>query len=99
MLGLNGCDGSAPVGNFCGTGMHGGRIFLRCEALPCDLPAQVHAEKAGEDDLASIMPYLAGYQTYFGDENGFDAAKLDCGDFYVLTPDSKNPYRQLYIGN
>ena len=36
--GLNHCAGQGartarpPVGNFCGTGMHGGRIFLRCDA-------------------------------------------------------------------
>jgi len=40
VLGL-GSTKKVPVGNLCGTGMHGGRMFLRCEELPADLPAQV----------------------------------------------------------
>ena len=44
VLGI-GSEDRQPVGNFCGTGMHGGRIFLRTEHLPKDLPQQVIAEK------------------------------------------------------
>ena len=44
VLGLH-TDGRPIVGNFCGTGMHGGEIYLRCDKLPSALPAQVRAEK------------------------------------------------------
>ena len=46
VLGLD--RGDKPiVGNFCGTGMHGGKMFLRTDALPPDLPKQVKGGKAG----------------------------------------------------
>jgi hypothetical protein len=31
--------------------MHGGKIYLRCEQLPEDLPQQVVAEEATEIDM------------------------------------------------
>ena len=93
VLGLN-CDG-IPVGDFCGTGMHGGRIFLRTEKLPDDLPKQVVTQKATEADLADIMPYIDSYCEKFG----ADKAKVMSKPFFILTPNSKNPYKQLYCYN
>lgn len=84
-----------PVGNFCGTGMHGGKIYLRCEKLPKDLPKQVVAEKATEKDLAEIRLYLEEFCKFFG-ENIED---IYLKTFYVLTPNTKNPYKQLYTRN
>ena len=55
VLGI-GWEDRSPVGNFCGTGMHGGRIYLRTTHLPPDLPAQVAASEAGEEDLRRIEP-------------------------------------------
>ncbi|NLM50860.1 MAG: glutamate synthase, partial [Clostridiaceae bacterium] len=34
-----------PVGAFCGTGMHGGKIYIRSSQIPVGLPKQVVAEK------------------------------------------------------
>ena len=56
VLGLN--SKKTPVGNFCGTGMHGGKIFIRGKKLPADLPVQVIAKEADEGDLAEIKDYL-----------------------------------------
>ena len=89
VLGLN-CDGT-PVGDFCGTGMHGGKIFLRTETLPVDLPTQVVTRKATEEDLAEIMPYIDTYCEKFGT----DKARILSKNFYILIPNSKNPYKQL----
>jgi glutamate synthase domain-containing protein 3 len=84
-----GCGGKPPIGNFCGTGMHGGSIFLRCDELPQGLPAQVEARRA---DIAEIAPCLDEYCGLFG----LDGAALKGQTFYVLTPNTKNPYKQLY---
>lgn len=93
VLGL-GASG-VPVGAFCGTGMHGGKIFVRTPVLPPDLPSQVSASPAGEEDLREIAPYLDEFCTLFGvQENELSG----CG-FYVLTPNTKNPYKQLYTYN
>ncbi len=94
VLGLHTAE-KAPVGNFCGTGMHGGKIYLRCEKLPQDLPRQVVAEKATPKDVAEIKTYLEEFCKFFG-ENIED---IYLKTFYVLTPNTKNPYRQLYTRN
>ena len=94
VLGLGG-DGSAPVGHFCATGMHGGKIFLRCETLPKGLGKQVAVARATPEDLQEILPYLKGYCEAFG----ADVQEILGDSFYLLTPDTKNPYKQLYTSN
>ena len=94
VLGL-GCEGRVPVGNFCGTGMHGGKIFLRTEELPPDLPVQVEASVATADELEEIAPYLDSYCEKFG----ADPKALKASKFYILKANSKNPYKQLYVQN
>ncbi|MCL2100265.1 MAG: hypothetical protein FWH22_00955 [Fibromonadales bacterium] len=93
VLGIGATD--APVGNFTGTGMHGGKIFLRTKAELPLLPKQVIKEIASEDDLKEIVPYLNEFSQYFG----FDAEELLKESFYILKPNAKNPYKQLYTMN
>ena len=93
VLGL-GAEG-IPVGNFTGTGMHGGRIFIRTEYPLSGLPAQVAAKIASDADMEEIHPYLAEYGRIFCE----DAEALAKERFYVLKPNAKNPYRQLYTAN
>ena len=83
------------VGNFPCTGMHGGRMFLRARCEGIDFPPQVTARSATEQDLASIAPILEDYCAHFG----LDAAALLAAPFTVVTPDSANPYRQMYVPN
>lgn len=85
-------EGNPPVGYFCGTGMHGGKILLRCDRLPHDLPRQVTARVAESADLGEFLPYIARYCRKFG----ADQDELLSGRFYILSPDAQNPYRQLY---
>lgn len=84
-----------PVGNFCGTGMHGGKIFLKCEKLPQNLPPQVLASKATEEDMAEIESYISEFCREFNK----DESEIKSGTFYVLTPNTKNPYKALYTAN
>ena len=81
-----------PVGNFTGTGMHGGRIFIRTNRELTGLPAQVTAELATREDLNEIAPHIREYAKQFD----LDVAKLLRDRFYVLKPNAKNPYKQLY---
>ena len=84
-----------PVGNFTGTGMHGGKIFIKTENTLAGLPAQVIVNIASSEDLREIEPYISEFAGYFG----IDAQSLLSGRFYVLKPDTKNPYKQLYTAN
>lgn len=95
VLGLNTQPGLSPVGNFCGAGIHGGCIFLRCTKLPPHLPEQVSASVAQAEDLEKIQPYLREFCQIFGKDSG--AIMRD--QFFMLSPNTKNPYKQLYTPN
>ena len=88
-------SGKPPVGYFCGTGMHGGKIFLRTESIPHDLPAQVSSKKAEKEDLEEIKDYIKEFCEKFSK----DEEEILSGTFYVLTPNTNNPYKQLYTSN
>lgn len=94
VLGLHN-DTKSPVGRFCGTGMHGGKMFIRCDELPFDLPKQVIASKADEQDMQEIDSILKEFCVEFQ----FDLNDILNKQFYVLKPDTKNPYKQLYTIN
>lgn len=94
VLGL-GSEKQPPVGYFCGTGMHGGQMFLRCDTLPHDLPAQVSARPANETDMEQIRPYIAEYARAFDR----DEQKILDHPFFVLEPNTQNPYKQMYVEN
>ena len=83
------------IGNFCGTGMHGGEIYLRCESIPSRLPAQVKSERLEglpEGEAARLVREWC-------EKFALDSAKYPNGTFYKLTPDSANPYKQMYTAN
>ncbi len=94
VLGLR-SGGKAPVGNLCCAGMHGGRMFLRCRELPPDLPAQVNTAPATPADLRSIDGYLDDFCKTFKIEKQPVLAE----PFFLITPNTKNPYKSLYTFN
>ena len=93
ILGLHSTD--VPVGNFTGTGMHGGRIFIRSQKKPEHLPAQVSVEIASQEDLLEIAEPIRRFSEYFS----MDAQKIMEDQFFVLKPNAKSPYKQLYVAN
>ena len=94
VLGLN-TDGKPIVGNFPSTGMHGGKLFLRSDCRDIIFPKQVTARAATKDDLAEIEKHVKKYCELFGAD--FD--ELMNSAYTVVTPDSKNPYKQMYVQN
>ena len=84
-----------PVGFFTGTGMHGGSIFIRTKAKLTGLPSHVTAEIASGEDKREIAPYISEFAGCFG----MEAEKLINDRFYILKPNAKNPYMQLYTAN
>ncbi len=85
-------DGRPPVGYFCGTGMHGGTMYLRCDTLPVSLPKQVSARDAVDSDKQVLSCLLDEYCTIFS----FDKQMLLASHFFVLQANSAAPYRMLY---
>ena len=94
VLGLTDDDKSI-VGNYPSTGMHGGKIFLRSDCKGIDFPAQVTAKKASDDDLNEIKAYIEEFCELFG----YEEADVLNSPFTIITPDSKNPYKQMYVAN
>lgn len=94
VLGLH-TDSRPIVGNFPATGMHGGKMILRGRADGIVFPPQVNLRTATESDKAEFAPYIRTYAAYFD----LDADALLADTYTVVTPDSKNPYRQMYVAN
>ncbi|MFV0401215.1 MAG: glutamate synthase [Oscillospiraceae bacterium] len=92
---LNLQGSSSPVGDFCGTGMHGGEIFIRYDKPPAGLPKQVDSHRATQEEKCSIYGDVQHYCQLF--DKNVDA--IFRGDFYVLRPSQANPYRQMYTYN
>lgn len=83
------------VGNFPCTGMHGGKMFLRGLCEDVRFPAQVSTKQARGKELAELSSYLEDYCQTFD----LDLQKLLQSPFTLVTPNSKNPYKQLYVAN
>ncbi len=94
VLGLDSKD-KRIVGNFPCTGMHGGKMFLRGECNDIEFPKQVTARPADSGDLEELKVYLSEYCEVFG----LELSKVLESPFTVVTPDSKNPYKQMYVAN
>ena len=94
VLGLEAGNGKI-VDSFPCTGMHGGKMFLRSDCRDISFPSQVTARPADETDLAEIKADIAEFCESFG----YDAGEILSAAFTVVTPDSKNPYKQMYVAN
>ena len=94
VLGLH-TDGRPIVSNFPCTGMHGGKLFLRGTGAGIRFPEQVTARAAEREDLAEIAPWLSEYCAVFS----LDERAILNAPYTVVTPDTANPYRQMYVAN
>lgn len=93
VLGLN--DDKQKTGFMCGTGMHGGKVIIKAEEMPQGLSQHVTVNKTDINGLKDEKKYIEEYSKIFG----VDIDLLTKGSFYVLTPDSKHPYKQMYTNN
>ena len=94
VLGLH-TDGKPAAGYFPCTGQHGGRVIFRGDVSTIRFPDQVTPHPPTEEETALLRPLVERWCTLFGG----DAEALMDGPFTVVTPDSKNPYRQMYAAN
>lgn len=86
-------DPAPAVGNFPCTGMHGGKLYLRGTCDTIRFPEQVAVQPASEEDRKTIEIYVKEYCRLFH----FDLEQVMDSPFTVVTPDSKNPYKQMYV--
>lgn len=82
------------LGDFPCTGMHGGKLFVRGD-FNMKFPSQVSVKIATKDDMKEIEKYIDNFCSYFG----YNKAEILNEEFKVITPDSSNPYKQMYVSN
>lgn len=94
VLGLETKDNKI-VGNFPCAGMHGGKMFLRSDCKNVKFPSQVTAREAEDSDIEELKAYVTEYCDIFG----YDTNEVLNSPFTVVTPNLKNPYKQMYVAN
>jgi glutamate synthase domain-containing protein 3 len=92
LLGLNKEGGRPMVGDYLGTGMHGGMIFIRGEVEKYRCGAEVGITDPDESDIK----LLKGYLTEFCDDFNLNLEEVMSKPFKKLTPVSARPYGNLY---
>ena len=92
---LNKDNAKDPIGDYTGVGMYGGKILVRAESLDTVLPEQIKCRRMEKEELAEFTPYITEYAEAFN----LDHSALTTGIFYLLEPDSNNPYKRLYTNN
>lgn len=95
VLGLNLQPGEPPVGAYCGTGMHGGVIYVRGNVDPGRFGAEVRCVPMEKEDRGLVMDCVERYCSYFGG----DPKIIMCLGFKKLVPCGKRPYGSLYVAN
>lgn len=93
VLGL--CTNGRLVSNFPCTGMHGGKVYFRGDPNCNTFPKNICLRKATEEDMECIKDSIAEYAKIFG----IDKETILSTPFTVATPDSNNPYKQMYVAN
>ncbi|MDR2047102.1 MAG: glutamate synthase [Clostridiales bacterium] len=87
-----------PAGDSIANGMHGGEIFIRgVKASALGLSPRLVAENVGADAvaLAGVSKHIEEFARVFG----FDFNKIMESKFLRITPNTRNPYKQLYVNN
>ena len=94
VLGLNRGE-RRIVHNFPCTGMHGGKLILRGDCADVTFPGQISTRAPTDAEHILIRKYVTEYCGLFG----ADLEEVLRSPFTVVTPDSANPYKQMYVAN
>lgn len=82
------------VGNFPCTGMHGGKMLLRSDCKEVAFPKNVLAKPfvvKGSEFEGVIKEYCSLF--------GVDESEVLSSKYTLVTPDGRNPYKQMYVQN
>jgi glutamate synthase domain-containing protein 3 len=93
VLGLN--NQGKIVGEYPCTGMHGGKMFLRSDCRNIRFPGNVTVRVADTNDMNEIKGHIFEFCEMF------DLKKDEILNhtFTLVIPDTKNPYKQMYVAN
>ncbi len=91
VLGLD-SDGRVPVGEYVGTGMHGGTLYVRGRPEPWQVGREVAMHELDDDEWQELAGILADYAGAFG----LNGSQFRRDEFVRLAPFSSRPYGTLY---
>jgi glutamate synthase domain-containing protein 3 len=92
LLVVLGMNGGEVAGDFIGTGMHGGQMFLRGEVDPRRLGREVKIGEVTGEDTKLLKKHVGDFCAYFG----FDLDKIFKKPFTKIYPYSHRPYGTIY---
>lgn len=92
LLGLERRASQPLVGDYLGTGMHGGVIYLRGEVSPLQLGKEVGTPQLTKEDYRLLEVLLGEYCL----DLGLDLGEIMTSNFTKLIPISHRPYGKLY---
>lgn len=92
VLGLDGSPGQDLVGNYCGTGMHGGAIYVHGQVPSYKFAREALRVPLEEGDYPFLEEKIDNYCSYFGvPREGVQLEK-----FIKVKPMGSRPYGNLY---
>lgn len=95
VLGLGLKKGEFSTGRFLGTGMHGGKMYIRGE-INVPLMGREPVETPLDDsDKEFLRKTIDDYAAFFG----VDMSEVKLDEFKKFQPKSSRPYGNMYIGN
>ena len=83
------------VGDYVGTGMHGGTIYIRGEVEDYKLGREVNKSSIDIVDREILKKYIFKFCEYFKFSKS-EIGNVDLKEFIKLTPHSHRPYGKLY---
>jgi glutamate synthase domain-containing protein 3 len=92
VLGLRQGNPHPVVGNYVGTGMHGGTIYVRGDVKDYQIGREVGIRRPTRQDMLN----LRGHLKEFCADLGLDVERILAKKFSKLIPHSSRPYGKLY---
>ena len=92
VLGLHQSNGLPVVGNYTGTGMHGGTIFVRGDVEDYQVGKEVGIRRPTSHDMANLRTYMEEFCA----DLGLEVERAMSKTFTKLIPYSSRPYGNLY---
>lgn len=92
ILGLHQNPEQSIVGKYCGTGMHGGTIYIRGDVEDHQLGREVKVFKLDDKDQKDLETYIGEYSL----DLSIDLKEIRRSEFCKLIPYTHRPYGKLY---
>ena len=94
VLGLGLKEGEPAAGRFFGTGMHGGKMYVRGEVSEALMGREIASAPLDEQDRQFLEKTIADYTELFDT----DTSEIKIDEFKKYQPKSSRPYGNMYIG-